>query len=262
MPINNLRGKPGALQAGIDITKGNIILMTDADCTVNPNWIRKMIATYQNDKVGLTASLTNIKGNRIFDKIQAVEWIYMHTMASAGIGLGVPLGCYGNNYSVRKSDYEAVGGYKSIKFSVTEDLALLQAINNNNRQVRYLVDEGSVVDTLPCVTFGEYLKQRHRWAIGGLNLGFKAFVFVASSGAFWGGIMTALITSHIPWLIIILSVRLVCDFLLIYPTLAKIKKEALSMWVLPSIYFFTLMELIVPFLVIKKTVVWKNQVFR
>ena len=39
----NLRGKPGALQAGFDIAKGEIFLMTDADCTVNEQWITTIV---------------------------------------------------------------------------------------------------------------------------------------------------------------------------------------------------------------------------
>lgn len=76
--------------------------MTDADCIVHPDWIRTIAECYADDNIGLVASFTLVGGKRLFDIIQSVEWIYMNTMASAGVGLNIPLGCYGNNLSVRK----------------------------------------------------------------------------------------------------------------------------------------------------------------
>ncbi|MGA2298150.1 MAG: glycosyltransferase, partial [FCB group bacterium] len=72
----NLTGKPGALQAGINTANGEIILMTDADCVVNQNWIKSLVNTYYDSSVGLTASFTNINGKNIFENFQALEWIY------------------------------------------------------------------------------------------------------------------------------------------------------------------------------------------
>ena len=111
--ISNLKGKPGALQAGINEAKGEIILMTDADCIVGNNWIETIVNEYAEKNISLVASFTNVIGNRIFDKIQAVEWVYMHTMASAGVGLNQPLGCYGNNLSFRKEEFDKLGGYEN-----------------------------------------------------------------------------------------------------------------------------------------------------
>jgi len=259
---NNLKGKPGALNAGILKSRGEIIVMTDADCTVHKSWLRAMVATYSNPNVGLTASCTNVKGERVFDRIQAVEWIYLVTMASAGIGLKMPLGCYGNNYSIRRSDYDAVGGYSNIKFSVTEDLALLQAVHNHGRDVRYLIDHRSVVHTLGVPDFSAYLNQHHRWAIGGLELGWKAFVFIVSSVALWTGIAASLLSANFLLCLWLFIGRLLMDSILILPTILKIKDYKLIKWLPLSAVCFSLAELIVPVLLLKKKVVWKGQVFR
>ncbi|MBI5324132.1 MAG: glycosyltransferase family 2 protein, partial [Ignavibacteriae bacterium] len=77
----NLRGKPGALQKGIETAKGEIILMTDADCIVSKNWIESVTNSFNDEDVGLTAGVTNIISKNIFEIAQEVEWVYMHTMA-------------------------------------------------------------------------------------------------------------------------------------------------------------------------------------
>lgn len=258
----NLRGKPGALHLGILQSKGDIILMTDADCIVEPNWIRSVVQPYKDDSLGLQASFTLISGERPFDFVQAVEWIYMHTMASAGMGLNQPLGCYGNNLSIRREDYFALGGYPEIPFSITEDMALEKAVFEKGRGINYLTNHDAVVTTLPCETFKEYVSQHRRWAIGGLALGWRAVIFVLSSLLIWSALIVAIATGNLLWLFAVLFTRIAGDYALIYPTLMILRQYKLRPWLVPSILFFMLMELFIPFTLLSRKVVWKGQVFK
>jgi len=222
---NNLRGKPGAIQSGIDEATNEIIMLTDADCTVGNKWIQTITEYFDNENVGLIASFTNIISSKLFQRIQAVEWIFMHTMAAAGIGLNQPLGCYGNNMSFRKSVFEQLGGYRKINFSVTEDLALIQSTFKTGKKIRYLTHADADIDTLPCFTLSEYFSQHHRWAVGGIGLGWRAAVFVIASAAIWFGIITSLITHNFLMIPVIILSRIIWDYLLIAPSLIKLKKK-------------------------------------
>lgn len=258
----NLQGKPGALQAGIDNSHGDIILMTDADCTVEKEWITTMTRQFSNPKVGLVPSFTLIKADTFFEQMQAIEWIMNHTMACAGVGIGQPLGCYGNNLGVRRSAFESVGGYANIRFSVTEDLALLQAIFANGWAVRYVCSPLAVVTTLPCDTLREYVLQHHRWLRGGVDLGWRAVVFVAFSASLWICIATAVINSHYWLLPIIFGIRVAGDFVVIAPILAILKRKRKIGWAFLAVGFIIILELVMPISLLKKEVVWKGQVFR
>ncbi|MDQ1266509.1 MAG: hypothetical protein QG635_1661 [Bacteroidota bacterium] len=258
----NLRGKPGALQAGIEAAKGDIVIMTDADCTVTPKWLETISENFNNPEIALVPSFTNVKGNRIFDKLQAVEWIYMHTMAMGGAGLNIILGCFGNNLSVRKNNFINIGGYEKIKFSVTEDYALMNAIAQTGAKINYVCSPDSLVSTLPCGNIKEYLSQHHRWATGGIDLGWKAVFFVGSTVAVWLGLLLSIISGNINWFITIFSARLLGDFALISPSIIKLRLKKLLKWLLPSVIFFMIIELIVPFLLLDKKIIWKGQVFR
>ena len=258
----NLKGKPGAIQAGIDASSGEIIMMTDADCIVGEEWIKTIVSQYNNTNIGLVASFTNVVGNRVFDRIQAIEWAYLHTMASAGVGLNQPLGCYGNNLSVRREAYEKVGGYKNIRFSVTEDLALLQSVHNAGYKIRYLTHKDADVDTFACKTFGEYLKQRHRWAVGGLDLGWRAAIFIISSALLILGIISTLIMWNPVYLVAIVLTRMFWDYLLIGSSFNILDKKELKIWIPLAVLFFIVLETIVPLLVLQKKIEWKGQVFQ
>jgi cellulose synthase/poly-beta-1,6-N-acetylglucosamine synthase-like glycosyltransferase len=259
--INNLRGKPGALQQGYNVAKGDLILMTDADCIVNQSWIETVVNNFSPKKVGMVASFTLIDGHNFFDKIQAIEWIFLHTMASGALALGHPLGCYGNNLSVKKDDYFKVGGYRNIRFSVTEDLALEQAFFREGIGIKYLCSFESSVTTLPTQTLKEYLKQRKRWAIGGRALGWRAFLFVLSSLAIWIAILISALNLNFSSFYIVIIFKILCDFALIAKPLKILKRESLYIYLVPAILIFILMELIVPFLIIDKRVSWKGQTF-
>jgi cellulose synthase/poly-beta-1,6-N-acetylglucosamine synthase-like glycosyltransferase len=258
----NLKGKPGALQSGIDEANGEIILMTDADCKVGPNWIKKISSCYKNKKIGFVASFTNIEGKGFFNRIQAIEWIYMHTLACAGIGLGQPLGCFGNNISVRKSDFDEIGGFEKIRFSVTEDLALITEFHKQGKGIIYLVDEDADIDTLPCRTLGEYLHQHHRWAVGGMELGWKAFTFVLSSISLWIGLIISIVTGTYFLASLFPVIRIIGDYIVVLPSIIRLKKHELIPWIIPSVIFFITLEIFVPFLLFKKTIKWKDQSFR
>jgi cellulose synthase/poly-beta-1,6-N-acetylglucosamine synthase-like glycosyltransferase len=257
----NLKGKPGALHHGILKSSGDIIMMTDADCDVNPNWLKTVSEKFNDPSIALVPSYTLIKGNRIFDKLQAVEWLYMHTMAAAGVGLNNPLGCYGNNLSIRKKVYDELGGYPNIKFSVTEDLALLKSVFKSGYKVNYVCDYNASVSTLPCLTLSEYISQHKRWSVGGLDLGYNAVFFVATSLIIWIGLVVAIISAKPIWILIILFTRIFGDYIVIKPVMNILKQNHLHSWILPSVGFFMLMELIIPPLLIDTRIEWKGQIF-
>lgn len=258
----NIKGKQAALQTGIENANGEIILMTDADCTVSPNWIKKIVTPYQNPEVGLVASFTNVVGNRIFDRLQAIEWIYLNTMAMGAVGLSQVMGCFGNNISVRRRSFNRIGGYKRMKFSVTEDLALQRAISESGDKVSYLISSDTLVNTKPCNSFKEYIRQHHRWAKGGLTLGWRAIFFILSSFSIWAGLLFFLINLNFPMVIAILLSRFVGDLLLLLPSLSILGKKSYLKYYPLAIGLFLFMELLVPLIVLYPEVEWKGQSFR
>jgi cellulose synthase/poly-beta-1,6-N-acetylglucosamine synthase-like glycosyltransferase len=257
----NLKGKPGALQTGFDGASGEILLMTDADCTVSQSWISRMVARYSDPKVGLVASFTDVASNKMFEKFQAIEWLYMHTMARGGIGLRQSLGCFGNNLSIRRHVLDEIGGYSKIRFSVTEDLALLQEVERSGYCIGYIRSEESLVTTKPCTKVKEYISQRHRWAVGGMDLGLKAVFFVLSSTLVWLGILISALTCNLGWFVAIMAARLLGDFWLIETTLKKLKRQKYLLLIIPAVITFMLMELMSPLFLLKRKVRWKGQIF-
>lgn len=256
-----LRGKPRALHQGIEKATGEVIMMTDADCTVGQQWIERIAGVFNDAGVGLVASFTVMQPRSLFEKLQTLEWVFNHTLASAGVGLQQPLGCFGNNLSIRRTVYDELGGYAAIRFSVTEDLALLQAVARTQWKVRYPCWYEARVVTLPVRSFGSFIRQHQRWAKGGQALGWRATIFVISSAALWLGVVASIVAENWQGLVVLLVGRIIADALIIFPSLRVFQMIRLGGYLPLAVLFFMCIEFIIPFFLLKKRVVWKGQSF-
>ncbi len=257
----NLKGKPGALHLGILHSHSDIIMMTDADCTVADTWIESIAKQFNNPNVGLVASYTVVQGESFFQHMQDMEWLMNHTLACIGVSLDQPLGCFGNNLSIRLAVYQQIGGYPGIPFSVTEDLTLLQTVHKSGWKIMYPCDQECAVETKPCINWSDFIKQLHRWVKGSNRLGWRKHIFVFFAFMFWAFLAYALYNHAWNELIMILTIRIMGDYILVIPSLASLKRMNKIAYVFPGMIFMMIIEAVIPFLFLKKSVIWKGQKF-
>jgi len=258
----NLQGKVGAIQAGIDMSKGEILMFTDADCRVDKSWIKTFSQLYKETQSDMIASFTLIDGKNLFDKVQAVEWVMIHTMASGEVGSGSPYGCFGNNVSFRKSSYNSIGGYKNIDFSITEDLALMQAMHKNNKEIIYICNPNAVVYTKPEKNINDFLNQQKRWAMGGKALKWKATLYISTSILIWLSIIINLIFANYNLMLITIFIKILGDLIVLIPSLKELNLSKYYLFSIPTVFIFMLLELVIPLLLLDNKVVWKGQEFK
>jgi cellulose synthase/poly-beta-1,6-N-acetylglucosamine synthase-like glycosyltransferase len=170
---NGLKGKMNALAQGMDKARGEIILITDADCRVPGTWVSEMVAHF-TENVGLVGGLTlinhSLKKSHIFDRIQTLDWFFLQAIAAGTAGLKLPVSVLGNNFGYTKSAYDQVGGFRRIGFSLTEDMALLNAIvKNTDCDIVYQLRRESMIQSLPLNHIRDFFGQRKRWLSGGLG---------------------------------------------------------------------------------------------
>ena len=168
--VHGMRGKANAIAQAIDQCRSEIIMTTDADCIVPRDWVKNTVRQY-DDQTGCVCGFTLIRNDGPFSAVQCVDWAYLLTIASAGIGWGKALSAVGNNMSFRRQAYHDVGGYKGVGFSVTEDFVLFKAIAyKSSWMVRYPVEVSTLVWSQPCADLKELFRQKKRWGRGGLDI--------------------------------------------------------------------------------------------
>jgi cellulose synthase/poly-beta-1,6-N-acetylglucosamine synthase-like glycosyltransferase len=244
-----VHGKPNALAQAIEKSRGEIILVTDADCVVPRTWIEKTAERY-SPEVGLVGGITLQKADSYFHGMQSLDWAYILGFASASTALGNPLGSIGNNLSFRKEAYEQVGGYRKLKFSVTEDYTLVQAILKTKKwDFLYPIDPDILVQSRPCPSLRLLIQQKHRWGKGGLDMKLMGFFVMAIAFSTHAAIVWSLIGYSVPVAGTMLLAKFVGDYTFLYQILARLKHTDELRYFYWFELYYTLYVLILPFLV-------------
>jgi cellulose synthase/poly-beta-1,6-N-acetylglucosamine synthase-like glycosyltransferase len=167
----DLTGKQNALDEGLRFCGGEIILNTDADCTVSPNWVRGMVSHF-GDGVGMAIGFTLVRsdGFSLRDRILSMDMLFLLNAAAGAAGLGVPVSCIGNNIAYRSVLIRKLGGFSGLGKTITEDAELIQAIRRSTDwKVETAYGPETVVYTLPIRGIRGFLNQRARWMMGGFE---------------------------------------------------------------------------------------------
>lgn len=260
---SNLKGKANAIDTAIKECKGEIIISTDADCIVSPDWVNTVVSYYDED-TAMVNGFTNIQyESNLFDKVQALDWVYLLSLASSSSGKKRILSCVGNNISFRKNIYEKLGGYSNIEFSVTEDLALMRAIDAlPDVSIKYPVDSNSLVLTEPCENLQVLYNQKKRWFRGGTGirplgffLGFELYVVNLF-------MLTGYLYTPILFYLAMILLKFMSELILMKPVMNKFQMNSLLKYFLFFQIYFSIYGLLLPLSFFTgKQINWKGRKF-
>lgn len=166
---NAVRGKANVLAQLARHAQGEFLFFTDADTLVPPDWIIAMLAAF-TPTTGIVTGVTMPQGTTVFAQCQSLDWLLALTQTSLLVGLGIPVTAMGNNMAVRRTSYEAVGGYEQLPFSITEDYALFRAIVSRGDGFANLLTPEVLAFSKPASSVTAFLQQRKRWMRGAFQL--------------------------------------------------------------------------------------------
>lgn len=158
-----------ALQQGVSVAVGDIILSTDADCRVPPEWVAALAAEFSPD-VGMVVGFSRIASHSermgVRAGWEAVDFYNLMLAAMGSAGRGHALAASGQSIGFRRQAFEAVGGYRSVLHRVSgDDVLLLQLIRRSGDwQIRFCRDPIATVLHPPARSWRSLLSQRARWA--------------------------------------------------------------------------------------------------
>jgi 1,2-diacylglycerol 3-beta-glucosyltransferase len=260
---DHLRGKTNAVTQGIEASTGEIILFTDADCQVPRGWVEETVKYYITGRVGIVAGFTVLDAGSWFERIQALDWFYLFSVAAAAIRLRFPQTAVGNNLSVRRAAYDRVGGYRKIPFSVTEDYALFHAVTTQTDfEPRFPLDASTLVTSKACSSWRQLHRQKLRWFTGGRDMTARSLIMFSVSFIF-----NLLLIGSLPamwaqgfWLPLLL--KCIADVVLLLPALSTFGRWGLLLAFPLFEIYYTLYVLFYPPLVLAgRGVIWKERSF-
>lgn len=160
--------KREAIQTGINASKGEYILLTDADCTVPTSWITTYSEQFiKEDWVFIGGPVTISDENQnLLTSFQGLDMIGMMVITGAGYHSGNQLLANGANMGFSKQVFNDLGGYNQFpKKASGDDMFLLHHFHQQHpKSIRFLKTPSAVVVTQPEHSIKSLLRQRIRWA--------------------------------------------------------------------------------------------------
>lgn len=156
-----------AIATGIEKARGELLLITDADCRLSKEWIKTMAGFYREKNAAfIAAPVKFIHDNSLLQVFQVLDFMTLQGITAASVASNTHTMCNGANLAYTKKAFEQVNGFSGIdKVATGDDMLLMHKIWKANPQnVFYLKSKNTIVETAPMRTWKDLLMQRRRWA--------------------------------------------------------------------------------------------------
>lgn len=160
------KGKGYALNKGINIASGDILISIDADCFVLPETVGNFVHHFKDPAV--MGAVGNVKiGNirAIIGVVQYLEFLFSFYFKKSDSILGSIYIIGGAAGAFRKEVFKRLGGYDVS--CITEDIDLSVRMQNEGMKIVYAED--ALVYTEGATDYNGLVKQRLRWKRGRLE---------------------------------------------------------------------------------------------
>lgn len=159
-------GKKSAIEAGINFSNVELIVTTDADCWMGPNWLTHINEAFEKETKMVAGPVTLRGDNSLFNAWQQLEFSTLIGTGGAMINLNNPMMCNGANLAYRKSAFEQVNGFEGIRQTPSGDDELLMYKFKKafSSSIKFLNNKETVVTTGPTKDWNQFKQQRKRWS--------------------------------------------------------------------------------------------------
>lgn len=258
---NEGMGKKQALRTGIGSAEGNLIITTDADCSMGREWIRTIAAYFEEnrpDMIICPVQFDSLSG--FFGKFQELEFLSLQGITAGCALSGEATMCNGANLAFTRNAYLDNSNNLLDEINTGDDIFLLHSIKRRTvSKILWLESADAMVKTKPSLSINSFLKQRSRWISKArsyedrptIALGIVTFIVVILQ-------ILSLVASLIYYplicvFLLIIIMKSIPDYLILKNTSRRYGKSKIMGWFLPS-------QLIYPFYVI--AVVFYTLMFR
>ena len=154
-------GKKYAIKKGVSIAQFDSILTLDADISFSSNYFQNIIKLPESD---LTILPVKMKGNRIFQKLNCIEFQWLQTLTFGLAHFNYPALCNGANLRFKKSAFNGADKIRNDAHLMSgDDIFLLKAIQNQKGNIQAVENIAVGITTEAPKHLKELLNQRLRW---------------------------------------------------------------------------------------------------
>jgi glycosyltransferase involved in cell wall biosynthesis len=248
--INNARvsnsPKKDAIVAAMQIVNTDWIITTDADCTVNANWLLTLDNYIQLHDVAMIAgAVTYDCANSFLHHFQQLDLASLQGATIGSFGINKGFMCNGANFAYTKSYFQELNGFEGNDgIASGDDVFLLQkAIAKSTEKVHYLKTQNNIVITKSLNDWKSLFYQRVRWASktssyqSTFGKGLGVLVFAGNLGLIVG--VGYWVLGVIPFqnIVLLFLLKFLVDTVLIYKANYFLTKTKIQYLILSSLLY-------------------------
>jgi cellulose synthase/poly-beta-1,6-N-acetylglucosamine synthase-like glycosyltransferase len=172
--------KVNAVNTGIQRSRGEIILTSDADCRYHPDWVTGMVSYFAPDVAMVVGCVESGRATPL-QRFEAVDWLSLMLIAIAFARFGWAFAGSANNQAYRRSAFKAIGGFGASGScpSGDEDLLIQRMGRRQAGRVVFALAPEARVLTRPMPNLAALLAQRRRWVSRYRHMRYYHPVFLA-----------------------------------------------------------------------------------
>src|SRR4030095_6578015 len=232
--INSYKKK--AIETGIAVASGDLIVTTDADCIAQETWLKTIAAFKENtNAVFIAAPVVMENDSTILQTFQTLDFLVLQGITAASVQKRIHNMCNGANLAYERKAFFEVNGFSGIDHLASgDDMLLMQKIAQHfPKKISYLLSKDAIVTTEAAKTWKEFFSQRIRWASKATNYNdIKIFCALFLVYFFNCALLALFITGfwmHLLWLglVGILILKTITEFMFLYPVAKFYNKQKL-----------------------------------
>ncbi len=156
-------GKREALSLGISNSKYPYILITDADCRPERNWLKSYSKIFGQGYDMLFGIAPFFQSKNLVNKISCFENLRSSVLSFSMASIGLPYTAAARNFGFSKSTFNSLQGYSKTKNTISgdDDLLIREAVKKKMK-IGTVTESGSLVYSETKKTFSEYFQQKAR----------------------------------------------------------------------------------------------------
>lgn len=165
---NNINSyKKKAIETGIAVATGELIVTTDADCIPPNEWLQTIVA-FKKEKgsVFVAAPVVLNCNSSIVEIFQSMDFMILQGITGASVYKNIHSMCNGANLAYDRKVFYEVNGFTGVDHIASgDDMLLMHKIwKQYPDKVHYLKSKAAIVSTRPMQTWKDFFNQRIRWA--------------------------------------------------------------------------------------------------
>ena len=164
-PLNSYKKK--AISEAIKVSNAELIISTDGDCRMGPNWLKAIVTLYESgDYKMISSPVSYFEEQNIFEEMQSLEFLFLIGLGASGIGNGNPTTCNGANLAYRRDVFHELKGFQGIDHlaSGDDELFMHKVASAYPNGIGFCKSRDAIVYTHAKANLGEFIQQRKRWA--------------------------------------------------------------------------------------------------